>query len=119
MSDHERIVGEWMDRNRNRMVQCHYQPGNLLITRQSCLARRQRAKEEDLTDIMKGDVLDYVYRKGLAICLACEESELSQAGSRRAALRVINGVPYPVREPEREPETLAPAGEIRKALNAR
>jgi len=75
MSRYQQIIEEWLTRNRNRMVKCALQPGNLLISRQSCLKRRQRAKEEDLTDIMKGDVLDYVYRKGLAICLNCEASE--------------------------------------------
>ncbi len=72
---HKRLMDEWMAQNKGRMVQCLRQPGGLLITRESCQARRQRARQEDLGDVLKGDVLDYLYRKGLALCLQCEETE--------------------------------------------
>jgi hypothetical protein len=64
-------MDEWLASNRRDLVQCDRQPGNLLITKNSCNKRQLRAREENLDDIMTGDVMDYMYRKGLAICLDC------------------------------------------------
>ncbi len=74
MTDRQRMIEDWMERNRGRMVHCQAQPGNLLISKQSCIARRARARTEDLTNILKGDYQSYVYRTGLSICLGCKEA---------------------------------------------
>lgn len=71
MRDIQKQVSEWISRNRQELIRCPHQPGNLLITRQSCRMRQMRARQEDLTNIMRGDVMDYVYRQGLSICLTC------------------------------------------------
>ncbi|HTZ38970.1 MAG TPA: hypothetical protein VMB77_02345 [Syntrophales bacterium] len=65
-------ISEWISRNRQNLIQCPNQPGNLLISKQSCQRRRKKARQEDLADTMKGDVMDYIYRQGLSICLACD-----------------------------------------------
>lgn len=79
MRDMQGQINDWISRNRQNMIQCPNQPGNLLISMQSCRKRRRKARQEDLTDTMKGDVMDYIYRKGLSICLACS------AARRKAA----------------------------------
>ena len=33
--------------------------------------RQLRARQEDLSNVLRGDVMDYVYRQGLSICLTC------------------------------------------------
>lgn len=79
MRDMQGQISEWLSRNRQHMIQCPHQPGNLLITKQSCQRRRMRARREYLTNIMQGDVMDYVYRQGLSICLTCEASRKKAA----------------------------------------
>lgn len=71
-------INEWISRNRQNMIRCPHQPGNLLITKQSCRRRQIRARQEDLTNVMQGDVMDYVYRQGLTICLACEAMKMKR-----------------------------------------
>ena len=65
-------ISEWISHNRQNLIHCPNQPGNLLISKQSCQRRRKKARQEDLADAMKGDVMDYIYRQGLSICLACD-----------------------------------------------
>ena len=64
-------INEWISRNRQDMIHCPNQPGNLLITKESCRRRRLRAHQEDLSNVLRGDVMDYIYRQGLSICLTC------------------------------------------------
>lgn len=62
---------EWLAANRHRMVNCQHQPGNLVISKQACRARKEKAKRENLDDNLQGDFFEYIHKKGLAICLAC------------------------------------------------
>lgn len=62
---------EWLAQHRPEIIHCPYQPGNLLITKDSCRKRRVKAKKENYEDIMKGDVLDYIYKSGLLRCRDC------------------------------------------------
>jgi len=71
MANLQHMTTEWLAANRHRMVNCQYQPGNLIISKQACRARREKAKRENLDDTMQGDFFEYVHKKGLAICLGC------------------------------------------------
>jgi hypothetical protein len=78
---------EWLAQHRPEIIHCPYQPGNLLITKKSCRKRRAKARKENYEDIMKGDVLDYIYKAGLLLCRDC----------RLALVRYPNGkkvIPY-------------------------
>ena len=82
---------EWLAQHRPEIIQCPYQPGNLLITKDSCRKRRIKAKNENFADIMKGDVLDYIHKSGLLLCRDC----------RLALNQYSNGnkiIPYPRNE---------------------
>lgn len=70
-SEREQMIDQWLERNRGRMVQCHCHPGDLMITREGCSARRQRAEQEDFFGPLTGYDEHDIYRLGLAICLAC------------------------------------------------
>lgn len=71
MRDIQKQIGEWISRNRQNLIRCPHQPGNLLITKQACRMRQMRARQEDLSNVLRGDVMDYIYRQGLTICLTC------------------------------------------------
>jgi uncharacterized protein YbaR (Trm112 family) len=82
---------EWLAQHRPEIIHCPYQPGNLLITKESCRKRRVKAKNENFADIMKGDVLDYIHKSGLLLCRDC----------RLALNQYSNGnkiIPYPKNE---------------------
>lgn len=71
MANQQRMTDEWLAANRHRMVNCLHQPGNLIISKQACRARREKANRENLDDNMQGDFFEYVHKKGLSICLTC------------------------------------------------
>ena len=71
MKDLQGQINVWISRNRQNLIRCPHQPGNLLITKWSCRMRRLKAQKEDLANVMSGDVMDYVHRQGLSICLNC------------------------------------------------
>lgn len=72
MAKTQHVMEEWLAQNRHRLVNCAHQPGNLLISKQGCQARREKAKKQNLGDSMQGDFFDYIHKKGLAICLTCK-----------------------------------------------
>ena len=71
MANLQHMTEEWLAANRHRMVNCQRQPGNLIISKQACRARMEKAMRENLDDTMQGDFFEYVHKKGLAICLGC------------------------------------------------
>ncbi len=79
MRDVQGQISEWISRNRQDLIRCPHQPGNLLITRQGCRMRQARARQEDLSNVLRGDVMDYIYRQGLSICLTCTEAKKKAA----------------------------------------
>jgi len=85
---------EWLAQHRPEIIQCPYQPGNLLITRESCRKRRVKARNENYADMMKGDVLDYIYKSGLLRCRDCRLSLSNYTNGKKI-------IPYP--RPEYDP----------------
>jgi hypothetical protein len=79
MRDLQGQINEWISLNRQNLIRCPNQPGNLLITKWSCRRRRLKAQKEDLANVMNGDVMDYVYRQGLSICLTCNAMRKAKA----------------------------------------
>jgi hypothetical protein len=79
MNGYHHLIEKWMAENRHRMVQCPNQPGSLLISEDSCWQRRRKAKKENLDDVMSGDVFDYMYKKGLSVCLTCNAMKKAKA----------------------------------------
>ncbi len=79
MRDIQKQIGEWISHNRQNLIRCPHQPGYLLITKQGCRMRRMRARKEDLSNILRGDVMDYIYRQGLSICLTCTAAKKKAA----------------------------------------
>jgi len=80
---------EWLSRNREQMIHCPYQPGSLLISRSSCLKRRETAQTIDLSDVMSGSEFDFAYRTGLARCLHCNVVFLPSRRSGKKAAKAV------------------------------
>ena len=65
------VADKWLARNRRDMIVCPHQPGQLMISKSSCLKRYQMSRKENLGDLLKGDFFQYVYMKGLSLCRDC------------------------------------------------
>jgi len=64
-------VDKWLAKNRRDMIVCPNQPGQLMISKSSCLKRYQMSRKENLRDLLKGDFFQYIYMKGLSVCHDC------------------------------------------------
>jgi hypothetical protein len=62
---------EWLQKNQRRMFHCPYQPGQLFISKQACSKRHQMGQSEDLADLLRGDLFNYTYKRGLSLCREC------------------------------------------------
>ena len=71
MGESQRAVKEWLAKNHEDMVSCPYQPGNLMISKSACARRYWMGRNEDYQDLMKGDVFNYSYKRGLSLCREC------------------------------------------------
>ncbi len=83
MANLQHMSDEWLAANRHRLVNCQYQPGNLVISKEACRARKEKAKNENLEDNMQGDFFEYIHKKGLSICLSCSNGN-GRNGGRKA-----------------------------------
>jgi hypothetical protein len=71
MGEGQLAVKEWLAKNQEDMVCCPHQPGNLMITKIACAKRYWMGRNEDYQDLMKGDVFNYSYKRGLSLCREC------------------------------------------------
>jgi hypothetical protein len=71
MGEGQLAVKEWLAKNQEDMVSCPNQPGNLMITKIACAKRYWMGRNEDYQDLMKGDVFNYSYKRGLSLCREC------------------------------------------------
>ena len=71
MGEGQLAVKEWLAKNQEDMVCCPHQPGNLMISKSACAKRYWMARNEDYQDLMKGDVFNYSYKRGLSLCREC------------------------------------------------
>ena len=71
MAQKQATTDKWLTKNREDMIVCPNQPGQLVISKSSCSKRYAMSRKEDLKDILKGDFYNYIYMKGLAVCRDC------------------------------------------------
>jgi hypothetical protein len=65
------VADKWLAKNRRDMIVCPNQPGQLMISKSSCSKRYMMSRKENLSELMKGDFLQYIYMKGLSVCRDC------------------------------------------------
>jgi hypothetical protein len=92
MGESQLAVKEWLAKNQQDMICCPYQPGNLMISKNACSKRYWMGRNEDYQDLMKGDVFNYSYKRGLSLCRECpigkqlaRESKADKSYSRSQA----------------------------------
>lgn len=62
---------EWLVKNQEDMFTCPHQPGQLMISKSSCIKRYLASRKEDLGSILKKDFFHYSYIRGLCVCRDC------------------------------------------------
>lgn len=62
---------KWLAKNREDMIVCPKQPGQLTISKSSCSKRYIMSRRENLKELLKGDFFQYIYMRGLSVCRDC------------------------------------------------
>ena len=62
---------KWLAKNREDMIVCPKQPGQLTISKSSCSKRYMMSRRENLKELLKGDFFQYIYMRGLSVCRDC------------------------------------------------
>jgi hypothetical protein len=81
-------VREWMEENHRGMIVCPYQPGQLVISKESCMKRYHAAQQETYEDLMQVDLFRYRVKKGLSVCLNCAIGMRLTAGGKAVRLEL-------------------------------
>ncbi len=71
MAESQIVATKWLSKHRAEMVSCPYQPGNLMISKNACSKRYRLGRKEKFEDLLKGDLFNYTYKRGLSLCRSC------------------------------------------------
>ncbi len=71
MAETQILAKLWLQKNRTKMISCPYQPGNLTISKNSCSKRYRMGRKEKFEDLLKGDLFNYTFKRGLSLCRTC------------------------------------------------
>jgi hypothetical protein len=80
-------VDRWLARNREDMIVCPNQPGQLTISKTSCSKRYIMSRRENLKELLKGDFFQYLYMRGLSVCRDCPIGKKLSVGRSAARPR--------------------------------
>lgn len=71
------LAEEWLAQNQQQMLNCPYQPGNLIISKNACLNRYMTGQKIKLNNFrfMNDDFFDYKFKRGLSLCRRCPIGE--------------------------------------------
>ena len=92
MAASQLVAEKWLEKNQHEMFYCPHQPGKLMISKNACAKRHLQAGKEEYQDLMKGDLFNYTYKRGLALCRECPIG-------KRLALSPAANEPRPRRQP--------------------
>jgi hypothetical protein len=75
----QQTVEMWLNEHQHQMVTCPYQPGELRISKQACVKRRETAKRQG-SEIKTGKprmktIFEEVVNTSLSRCLSCPIGE--------------------------------------------
>ena len=66
-----REIKKWLAQNRNSLIDCPNQPGNLLISKNAC-TKRHKASLDPTQKIYSEDFFGYALQQGLSLCRNCQ-----------------------------------------------
>ncbi len=61
----------WRNAQPDEMIDCPYQPGNLKISKKSCLKRLRASKEGKFKMVKNDDFFFFMINEGLTTCKNC------------------------------------------------
>jgi len=61
----------WLANNKGDMIQCPYQPGQLMISKKACSKRYKLSRKESTPTPLKGDLFHFSFQRGLSLCRTC------------------------------------------------
>jgi len=64
------MIEKWLDENQHQMIHCPYQPGELLISMNSCIRRHEKARGDNSFQVNDRVFCD-VLPNGLSFCRHC------------------------------------------------
>lgn len=64
-------VEEFLSVNRDLMIACPYQPGNLKISKKACLQRQKAAQKRKAEPAQVEDLFQFFVSQGLRRCQKC------------------------------------------------
>ena len=75
MSPQDQLIDEYYSRNRDKLIDCPFQPGNLKITEKACTKRRFAAGRNTEGFNRREDIFGYFVSQGLLRCKQCRMGE--------------------------------------------
>ena len=88
MASLEKLIKEYYSTNRDKMIDCPLQPGNLKITKRACLKRIKSAQKKKFENPRPEDLFNYFVYQGL---LRCQQCPIIKTGSPdKRALGSVN-----------------------------
>jgi hypothetical protein len=82
MAQTDLLIKEYYSLNRDKMIDCPFQPGNLKISKQACFKRHKAAHRKKLETFKVEDLFTFFVSQGLSRCQDCPiiEPPFSRAG---------------------------------------
>jgi hypothetical protein len=71
----ERAAEDWLNKHREVLITCPFQPGKLIISRKACGKRRLASQVPLDNEIRKLDLFQSTVTKGLSLCGQCPISK--------------------------------------------
>jgi hypothetical protein len=96
MKPEKNFLKHWGKASLEELIDCPYQPGNLKILKQGCLARIKVSPKYDFQNRFRNDrneLFHYSVQQGLLICQGCPVKEIlpdPPPDSKSARLRLKN-----------------------------
>jgi hypothetical protein len=85
MAAREMITREFYTRYMDNLIQCPFQPGNLKISEQACLKRKNAAEKRLFEPRSSEDLFNYCVSQNL---IRCEKCAMTKKGPRKQPARV-------------------------------
>ena len=71
MAQTDLLIQEYYFLNRDKIIDCPFQPGNLKISKKACLKRQKAAHRKKLEAFKVEDLFNFFVSQGLSRCQEC------------------------------------------------
>jgi hypothetical protein len=110
MGQQDQLITEYYSLNRDKVIDCPFQPGNLKISKRVCLKRLKAADQITKENNNSTDIFNYFVSQGLLRCKKCsiikEDSFVNSPSVPPAKAGVQNKFNFGGRGTRRFPDSL-------------